>query len=256
MNTVWFGLIAAVGYFGIFFVWGTATKNNSVVDYGWGFGFVVIAWLLIVRAPVITMQQWVMTGLVTVWGLRLTYHIVKRNWGKPEDFRYAKWRKDWGKWVIPRALLQVYLLQALFMWLIAFSLLWLPVGHASVWGWLASLGVLVWGTGFFFEAVGDAQLRRFKAKSDNKGKVMTEGLWKYTRHPNYFGEAVQWWGLLLIALNAGAAVWAIISPLTITLLIRYVSGVPLLERKYKERPDFQQYAARTPIFFPWFPKKG
>lgn len=255
MNALWFGFIVTISYFGIFFIWGTASKNNSVVDYGWGFGFVLLAWLLVFRAAEISVQQWAMTGLVSVWGLRLSVHILKRNWGKPEDFRYAQWRKEWGNWVIPRAFVQVYVLQAIFMWLISFSLLWMPAVNALNWSWLASLGVLVWMLGFLFESVGDAQLRRFKAKPESKGKVMTTGLWKYTRHPNYFGEAVQWWGLFLIAQDAGASILAIVSPLTITLLIRYVSGVPLLERKYKNRPEFQVYAARTPIFFPWFPKK-
>ncbi len=255
MGQLGFGFIFVVGYFAIFFIWGTTTKNNSVVDYGWGLGFVLLAWSLIIRAEAIGIHQWMMTGLISIWGLRLSYHILKRNWGKPEDFRYANWRKEWGRWVIPRALVQVYLLQALFMWLISFSLLWLPERQVLNWGWMASAGLLVWIVGFSFEAIGDAQLRTFIKKPKNKGHVMTQGLWKFTRHPNYFGEAVQWWGLFLIALDAGGAIWAIISPLTITLLIRFVSGVPLLERKYKERPEFQAYAARTPIFFPWFPKK-
>lgn len=255
MGQLIFGFIVVSAYFGIFFIWGTATRNNAVVDYGWGFGFVLLAWSLILKAENIEIHQWVMTGLISIWGFRLSYHILKRNWGKPEDFRYANWRKEWGKWVIPRALIQVYLLQAIFMWLISFSLLWLPERQGLNWGWMASAGLLVWIVGFSFEAIGDAQLRAFIKKPENKGHVMTQGLWKFTRHPNYFGEAVQWWGLFLIALDAGGAIWAIISPLTITLLIRFVSGVPLLERKYKERAEFQAYAARTPIFFPWFPKK-
>jgi steroid 5-alpha reductase family enzyme len=256
MSALGFGLMAAIAYFSLFFVWGTASKNNSVVDYGWGFGFVAIAWLLVLRAEGVSRQQWVMTGLVTLWGLRLTYHILKRNWGKPEDFRYAQWRKDWGKWVIPRAILQVYLLQTFSMWLVAFSLLSLPQRASENWGWLASAGLAVWIIGFVFEALGDAQLRRFKGNSENKGKLMTSGLWAYSRHPNYFGESVQWWGLFLIALNGGGAWWGLVSPVTITILVRFVSGVPLLERKYKDRSDFQAYAARTPIFFPWFPKKN
>lgn len=255
MEKLIFGLTFVGIYFAVFFLWGTATKNNSVVDIGWGFGFVLLAWALIARAGQIGIHQWVMTGLISIWGLRLTYHIVKRNWGKPEDFRYANWRKEWGSWVIPRAFIQVYMLQAFLMWLISLGLLSLPEQADQSWGWLASAGLLIWMIGFFFESVGDAQLRSFIKKPESKGHVMTQGLWKFTRHPNYFGEAVQWWGLFLIALQAGGGIFTILSPVTISCVLGFIS-IPLLEKKYMKRPEFQKYAARTPLFFPWFPKKG
>ncbi|BES64467.1 DUF1295 domain-containing protein [Gottschalkiaceae bacterium SANA] len=255
MEKLIFGLVFVVVYFCVFFIWGTLTKNNSVVDMGWGFGFVMLAWALIARAENVGIHQWIMTGLISIWGLRLTYHILKRNWGKPEDFRYANWRKEWGRWVILRAFIQVYLLQAILMWLISFALLSLPEQAKQNWGWLASVGLLVWMVGFLFESIGDAQLRSFIKKPENKGHVMTRGLWKFTRHPNYFGEAVQWWGLLFIALQAGGGIWAIISPMTIFSVLWFIS-IPLLEKKYMKRPEFQKYAARTSLFFPWFARKG
>ncbi len=242
-------------YFLCFFIVATLLKNNSIVDIGWGIGFVLTAWLLQIRSGELFWPQMIITVLTTIWGLRLFYHILRRNVHKAEDFRYAAWREEWGVWVIPRAFLQVFMLQGFFMYVISLSAILtfeLEQQHFSV--ALAAAGIILWGIGFYFEAVGDYQLKGFIADPRNKGQLMQSGLWAYTRHPNYFGEAVQWWGILLVAWSGGASWIALLSPITITFLLLYVSGVPLLEKSMSKKPGFQAYAERTNKFFPWFPK--
>lgn len=241
-------------YFFTLFIVGTLLKNNSIVDIGWGIGFVILAWsLFFLRLPA-TLVRVSITLLVSLWGLRLFYHILKRNHGKPEDFRYVAFRKAWGKWVVPRAFLQVYMLQGGLMFLIALPFILLESAQAQVNYLLFALGVLVFAFGFLFESVGDAQLKAFLGDPANRGKIMTRGLWRYTRHPNYFGEATLWWGIFLIALGGGVTPFAVIGPVTITLLLLFVSGVPLLEKSMKDKPGYAEYAAKTSIFVPWFPK--
>ncbi len=242
-------------YFSLFFLVGTIMKNNSIVDIGWGIGFVVVAWFTYWWDSSVVVGQIIMTLLISIWGLRLFYHIAKRNLGKGEDFRYVAFRRAWGKWVIPRAFLQVYMLQGFFLYLISLSVIYTAYQGEEAEPILLIPGVLIWIIGFFFEAVGDYQLRLFLRDNNNKGKLMTTGLWSLTRHPNYFGEAVMWWGIFFIALVSGAPVWTILSPIVITLLLLYVSGVPLLEKSMQKKPGFHEYAGRTNKFFPWFPKK-
>ena len=242
-------------YFFLFFLLGTALRNNGVVDVGWGIGFVVVAWLMLLLRLPASLARITLTLLITLWGVRLFSHILKRNLGKPEDFRYAAFRKAWGKWVVPRAFLQVYMLQGVFMFLISLPVTLSTGAQPLANIWLYGLGLAVFGVGFAFEAIGDAQLSAFIHNPANKGKLMTTGLWRYTRHPNYFGEATMWWGLFLIALGGGASFFTVISPITITLLLLFVSGVPLLEKSMQNRDGYQAYAKETSIFFPWFPKK-
>ncbi len=242
-------------YYLIFFIVGTLIKNNSIVDIGWGIGFVIVAWYTTVRTGNFGGANLLVTLLISIWGLRLFYHIIRRNLGKPEDFRYAKWRKEWGKWHIPRAFLQVYILQGFFLYLIALPIILLNRGEVASISLLGIIGLVVWIIGFFFESVGDHQLKKYKENPENKGKIMRYGLWKYTRHPNYFGEATMWWGLALIALGGGVSLMVLISPLLITYLVRFVSGVPMLEKSFKDRPGFKEYQEATNAFIPWFPKK-
>ena len=246
-------------YFTAFFVLGTLIKNNSIVDIGWGIGFVITAWYLIVTDGSKNIAQLTMTILVTIWGFRLFYHIMKRNWGKKEDFRYAAWRKSWGKWLVPRAFLQVYMLQGFFMFVIALPLILIHNDQMIVDSDSDIIkiipGFFIWLIGFYFEAVGDYQLKIFVNNKENKGRIMSDGLWKYTRHPNYFGEALMWWGIFVIGFMSGISIISMISPMTITLLLVFVSGVPLLEKTMKTRPGYMEYAEKTSIFVPWFPKK-
>lgn len=247
-------MIVVIGYFLGFFLLGTFLKNNSIVDQAWGVGFVLITFYSMISLGNFGIVSLLTTLLVTLWGGRLFYHIMRRNVGKPEDFRYANWRKEWGKYVIPRAFLQVYMLQALFMMVIAFPIVLIHQETEATLNAITAIGAIVWIIGYYFEVVGDAQLAAFKKNSANKGKLMTTGLWRYTRHPNYFGEAVMWWGIFIIALSVGASPLSIISPIAITYLLRFVSGVPMLEKAMKGRPGFEEYAKRTNIFVPWFEK--
>ena len=189
-------------------------------------------------------------------GLRLSIHLFIHNSGKPEDFRYQAWRKEAGPSWWWRSFFKVFLLQGLLMWLISAPLLAAQVSpKPAKLIWLDFLAVLVWAYGFFFEAVGDWQLARFKANPANKGKLLTGGVWHYTRHPNYFGDAAQWWVYFLIASAAGVW-WTVFSPIMMTFLLLRVSGVAMLEKTLKvQKPGYEEYVASTSEFVPWFPRK-
>lgn len=241
------------------FVVGLLIKRNDVADIAWGLGFVAVAWAALVHNPTPSPIAYLPLALVTVWGLRISSHIFARNRRKPEDFRYAQWRKDWGKTFVVRSYLQVFIFQGVLLYAISLPVIILtgkPHNDVIV-PWLLA-GCLVWASGFYFEAIGDWQLRKFLASPANKGKVMQSGLWKFTRHPNYFGEVTQWWGIWLILLaslpGVAACLLGLVGPLTITILILFVSGIPLLEKKYGSNPAYQRYASRTATFFPRSPK--
>lgn len=230
-------------------------NNSSIVDIFWGIGFIIVTWLAFTLTPqgYLPRKQLIAT-LVTVWGLRLALHIGVRNWGKPEDFRYAKWRVNNGKRWWWFSYFQVFLLQGILMWIISMPLLATQTsGFPAILTPLDFIGASLWTFGLLFESISDAQLMRFKADSANTTKLLTTGLWKYTRHPNYFGEAVLWWGFYIIALAAGHW-WTIFSPILMTCLLMKVSGVAMLEKTMKLKPGYEEYMQRTSAFFPWFPK--
>lgn len=234
-----------------------ALKNSSIVDIFWGAGFVLVAWLTFFLTPegFVGRKVWLI-ALVTLWGLRLSLYILWRNWGKPEDFRYQTWRKEAGPSWWWQSFFRVFLLQGVIMWLVATPLVAAQVSPSPArLTWLDFVAGVIWLIGFFFEAVGDWQLARFKANPANKGKVLQTGVWRYTRHPNYFGDAAQWWGFYGIALAAGGW-WTIFSPILMTLLLMRVSGVTLLEKTLKEeKPGYREYVESTSEFFPWFPRR-
>ena len=234
-------------------------KDNSIADIAWGLGFVLIA-VLSYPWGGFRFEPLLVTSLVSLWGLRLSFHIMLRNRKRGEDPRYAEWRRAWGRSFVWRSYLQVFLLQGLFMIVIASpvilvnSLTYDPFFGADRGIW-PTLGFWVWCAGFFFEAVGDAQLARFKRDPANKGRIMDRGLWRYTRHPNYFGESLMWWGIFLVALEVPFGWVTVASPALITWLLVRVSGIPLVERRYAGNPEFQNYARRTSAFVPWLPKE-
>lgn len=261
--SVYFNCLLLIGaYMLMVFVLGQWRKNNGIVDIFWGLGFVVITLFLLIDNPSgIAYSGWQSRHLVSlaviIWGVRLATHIAIKNWGQPEDWRYVNFRNDWRKRGLPQwlgALLQVYLLQGLFMFVIA-----LPIIHVHLTpenpGIITLVGALLWMFGFYFESVGDYQKQIFKQHPANKGKILTTGLWKYTRHPNYFGEAVMWWGIWLMTAQL-AHPWltlsGLLSPVILTWLLTKVSGVAMLERKYTENADYQEYIRQTPDFFPRF----
>lgn len=243
------------GYMTLWFVVSLLKKRNDVADIAWGLGFTLMAWASVFLSGNFAARGLLVCVLVSVWGLRLARHIYTRNKGKLEDYRYAAWRVEWGRWFYIRSYLQVYLLQGLFLFFIVLPVLFINKFAVNSLGWLDLLGVAVWLFGFYFEAVGDAQLARFIKNPANKGKLMTQGLWQYTRHPNYFGEVTQWWGVWLLALSVPYGGVAVVGPLTITVLILFVSGVPMLEKKMVQHPDFAEYKQTTNMFFPWFKKR-
>ena len=240
-------------YFSIFFIIGTFIKNNSIIDIGWGLGFVIVAWYAYWKDSSVVVGQFIMTLLITIWGLRLFYHIAKRNLGKGEDYRYVAFRKAWGIWVVPRAFLQVYMLQGFFLYIISLTVIITAYEGKEADSLLLMPGVILWLIGFFFEAIGDYQLNLFFRDANNKGKLMTDDRWRLTRHPNYFGEAAMWWGIFLIAIASGASVWTILSPVIITLLLLFVSGTSTGE--IDKKPGFEEYVGMTNNFFPGFLKK-
>ncbi|KMT63130.1 DUF1295 domain-containing protein [Paenilisteria newyorkensis] len=243
-------------YFTILFLWAQKLKNNSIVDLAWGPGFVIVALYTYFFGGEMTTQGLMVTIFVFIWGMRLFLHLANRNIGKPEDYRYVNMRKRWGtNFAKLKAYLNVFILQGVLLYIISLPILLVNTTPANELAWWNYAGIAIWIIGFFFEVVGDEQMRRFKKNPANKGKLIMTGLWKYTRHPNYFGEALSWWGIFLVSIIGATSLWGIIGPIIITLLLLFVSGVPLLEKKYKDRPDFQAYAKRTSKFIPSIPKK-
>ena len=230
-------------------------KDNSLVDIAWGIGFIVVAISTFFLEAGSDPRHILVTALIVLWGTRLATHIAIRNKGRGEDFRYAQWRKNWGKGFLIRSFFQIYMLQGFLLLIIAYPVM--LINHSKEAGivFLDVLGLIIWLIGFLFEALGDYQLSKFKQKTENKGKIMAQGLWKYTRHPNYFGEIVMWWGIFLMALSVKSGWTAVVSPLLITFLLLRVSGITMLEKKYVGNKEFEEYARRTSAFFPWFPKK-
>lgn len=229
-------------------------ENASIVDIFWGAGFVIIAWFTFSISQGYLPRKILVCVLTTIWGLRLAFHIGIRNWGEPEDFRYAKWRRDNSARWWWFSFFQVFLLQGFLMWIISTPFVAAQSsGFPAILTPLDYLGASLWTFGLLFESIGDLQLTIFKANSSNRGRLLTTGLWKYTRHPNYFGEAVLWWGLYILALAAGQW-WTIFSPILMTWLLLRVSGVTMLERTMKLKPGYEEYRRRTNAFLPWFPK--
>jgi steroid 5-alpha reductase family enzyme len=234
-----------------------AIRNASIVDIFWGAGFVVIALVVFVLSEGNAPRKLLITSLAAIWGLRLAVYIGWRNAGKGEDFRYQAMRKHHGKQFALISLLTVFGLQGLLMWVISFPLQFAQLSREPArLTWLDFLGATLWAIGLSFEAIGDWQLARFKSEPANKGKVMDRGLWAYTRHPNYFGDALLWWGFFLIALATRRGWLTVISPLLMTTLLMKVSGVALLEKTLvKTRPEYRDYVGRTSAFFPLPPKR-
>lgn len=255
MYEVFAGAVVLLCYMMVVFLVALVRKNNSIADVAYGLGFVLLAgfvWFS-VGGGVVSLT---VTLLIALWGIRLAGRIHRRNRGKPEDFRYAQWRATW-KWFKTRSFFQVFLLQGLIIYVIALPSL-VTIASAPPVTFLTVCGIVLWVLGFYFETVGDHQLDTFLRNPENKGKIIQSGLWHYTRHPNYFGEALMWWGLWVVALPVvytsgfvyvGASF--LLSPFLITYLLRYVSGVPMVEKALAQKAEWAAYAAETPVFLPW-----
>jgi steroid 5-alpha reductase family enzyme len=255
-----YGIVALIilGLMTAIWIVSLALRNSSIVDIFWGTGFVVAVWVYFALTPDgFPARRWLISTLVTIWGLRLSAYILWRNWGKGEDFRYRKWRDEAGEKWWWQSFFKVFLLQGVLMWIISAPLLAAQLSPTPARLTLLDYaGVLVWAIGLFFEAAGDWQLARFKANPANKGKLLTTGVWRYTRHPNYFGDSAQWWGYFLIVVAAGSA-WTIFGPAIMTYLLVRVSGAALLERSLKNsKPGYREYVESTSAFIPWFPRQA
>jgi steroid 5-alpha reductase family enzyme len=250
-------LLAVTTMMVIGWVFSVHRHNVTIVDTLWGLGFVLIAWLTYFQVDGFPGRKLLLAGLTTLWGVRLSIFLTIRNHGKGEDPRYARWRQSSGPRFWLTSLCKVFLLQALFLWIIA---LVVQAGQSSAapahFTVADLLGAIVWAIGFFFEVTGDAQLAKFKSNPDNRSRVMDQGLWRYTRHPNYFGECLIWWGLFIIAISDFHLWWTVASPIVITTVLLKMTGVPLTEKlSLEKRTGYHDYRKTTPAFFPWFPKR-
>ncbi|AFK05371.1 protein of unknown function DUF1295 [Emticicia oligotrophica DSM 17448] len=229
-------------------------EDSSIIDIFWGLGFIIVAWYYRQQLALSDIRSLLICLLITIWGLRLSLHLAIRNIGKGEDYRYQTWRTQYNKnwwWV---SFLRVFLLQGILLWII--SSVYLPAMQATTnLSLIDYIGIAIWVIGFYFEAVGDWQLVQFKKNNNNKGLVLDKGLWSLTRHPNYFGDALLWWGYFIFAINSSTLVF-IFSPLLMTFLLMKVSGVSLLEQKLNEtKANYHEYMNKVPAFFPRFNQK-
>ncbi|WP_372751037.1 DUF1295 domain-containing protein [Labilibaculum sp.] len=241
----------------LLWIYSISIKNVSIIDLFWGLGFVIVASFYSLMCEELNGRIILVWVLVSVWGLRLSIYLAWRNIGKGEDFRYQEFRRNYGPkryWWF--SYFQVFLLQGALIMLVSLPLLGVTENSKSAnIGLIDYLGILIWLVGFAFEAGGDYQLAVFKKDPRNKGKVLTTGFLRYTRHPNYFGDAAVWWAYALFSIAAGSY-WQIIGSLLMTILIVKVSGVDLLEKSLQnKKPSYQEYINKTSSFIPWFPKK-
>ena len=246
------GVLLAVAF--VTWLVSLARHDVSIVDSVWSI-FFLAALLVYAWTGGANGLRWVATSvLIGLWAVRLSVYLTWRNWGKPEDRRYRAIRERNQPRFGAKSLVIVFALQAGLAWVIALPIL--PVLKSTVpWSPADGLGVLIFGFGLVVETVADWQLARFQADPANRGRVMDRGFWRYSRHPNYFGECCIWWGFYLLAVGASAPGWTIVSPLLISFLLLKISGVPLLEKDIDERrPGYREYIARTSAFLPWPPR--
>jgi steroid 5-alpha reductase family enzyme len=256
MNILLIALLSVFIYMLSFYLFAQIIKDNSIVDIGWGMGFVVLTSVLLLYTEKFSWHHLLLFFIILSWGARLSIHILIRNLGKPEDFRYANWRKSWGKKAPIMAFFKVFMLQGLVMLVVSLPIIFAFSSNHSEPSALNITGYIVFGFGFIFEAIADYQLSAFKKNKENKGKIITHGLWSISRHPNYFGEALLWWGIYLSSVGSGYEYISIISPILMSLLLRFGSGVPMLEEKYRQKPEFKEYAKNTAVFIPFIGRKG
>jgi len=229
-------------YMTAFFFAAKVRKRLDTVDIAWGLGFVVVAWATLLQAP--TFRTQLIANLVLLWGARLAYHIYSRHKGKPNDKRYDELSKKWKGNFWLRAYTSIFLVQGGLLLVVSLPVVVATNQELSGWGWLSMVGVIIWSAGFVIETVSDKQLSDF-LKLKDRPKIMQTGLWEYSRHPNYFGELLQWWAIGIIALQVSYGWLGLIGPLTLSVLIIFVSGIPPTERARANDPDYQAYKKKT-----------
>lgn len=249
------GLVAlsVLIYMSLWFWYSMQQHNLSLVDIAWATGFFSISLGLLLISQK-NWLQYLVAFLVSIWSIRLAALLVKRRLNKPEDERYTQIRKKWKTNIALNAYFRIFILQGVFMVLVAMPIIVAAANDSVIFNPLSIIGIVIWLFGFTFEIIADYQLQRFTEDRSNKGKIMDKGLWSLSRHPNYFGEVTVWWGLWLIVLPYSYGWLALLSPLTITILILFVSGVPILEKRHQNRPGYAEYAQKTNKFIP-LPKR-
>ncbi len=228
-------------------------RDVSIVDSAWSLMFLAAATVYLIQSNQFGFKNIILISLVSIWAVRLASHLTWRNWAEPEDRRYQAIRKKYSPNFEFKSLFIIFIFQAILAWMVSLPLLGAftnPLIISPLTIFLFGTGVFLWFAGMFFETVADWQLARFKNEPSNHGKVMDQGLWRYSRHPNYFGECIIWWGFYLMALSVGAW-WSIVAPLIMTWLLLKFSGVVMLEETISDRrPGYQEYIKRTNAFFP------
>jgi len=245
-------------WFNFLFLLSRRLKRLDIVDLGWGLGFVILSWSTLLLTRNFALRPLLITLMITIWGLRLSVHIFLRNRGRSDDHRYQDLHKKWRHHPTLNTYFNIFILQGFLGLLISVPIILTNFDLSPTASALTPtdiIGYLIWLFGFAFETIADWQLSKFKKNSTHKGKIITTGLWRYSRHPNYFGEALLWWGIFLISTNTPLGYLGIISPVLIDFLLLNVSGIPLLEKKYQHNPEYQHYAHHTSLFFPLPPKK-
>lgn len=241
-------------YYSILFFVGNKISNLGIVDIGWGLSFIITGLYLLFRVQTLGIRKLIIITMILLWGGRLSSHIFMRFDPGKEDARYKKIKENLGKKKHPK--LQIYLKtfisQGVLSLLISTPVILILMISSKQLSVLDAVGIVIWCIGFAIEITADRQLKKFLGRKENEGRIMKEGLWRYSRHPNYFGESVMWIGIYIIALNYRYGVLTIISPITITVLLLFISGVPLIEKQYEDNEEFQNYKKETSVFIPWF----
>lgn len=261
-----YSALALFIYIFIAFIVGTIKKNNAIMDIFYGPAYFVVVMTSFILNLVFTstycIRQVIISLLVLIWAVRLATYVFIRNRGKSEDYRYKAMRERWKKNVAVKSLFKIYLFQGIIVFLVGFPVWFVNIsenpcvislidfGGITLW-----LGAIIWLIGFLFETIADYSLYKFLQNPANKGKIMTKSVWKYSQHPNYFGEVTQWWGLFVIALAVPFGFITFIGPAYITFQIIKVSGVRLLDKRFAGNEEYSAYKRRTSLFIPWFPKK-
>lgn len=255
LSTIQITSLVIFFYYTLAYIAAVIKKRNDIADTAWGIGFVIASICPLFLYGIHNLRSMITTILVLTWAIRLSLHIFSRNKGKPEDYRYQEMRAQWKNYFYLRTYLQVFILQGLLLLIIVSPVLFINTYQQPSLTLLDYLGLCAWIVGFIFEAVADHQLANFLKKPHNQKSILTTGLWRYSRHPNYFGEIIQWWGIFFIALSIDRSFFTIIGPITITFLITKVSGIPLLEKKMEQNESFQQYKKCTSQLIPWLPRR-
>jgi steroid 5-alpha reductase family enzyme len=243
--------IAVFAYVNLWFLYAVLKRRNDVADVAWGIGFILLALIGLICNP--TTRMMLITILVLIWGLRLALHIGRRFLrSKEEDHRYQSMRKEWKGSEIYNSWLSVFMIQGFFLFVTSATIITISIFDKGGWERVNAIGIVLWIVGFIFEVVGDSQLKRFVQTNQRAGAIMKTGLWKYSRHPNYFGEALMWWGIWIVSWGAPFFWIGVISPITINALLRFVSGVPMAEKRYDNNMEFLEYKKKTPPMIPNF----